>query len=110
MADDDEMKVGLAQLGDPEFETIIGMVEHLRASTVDLILGAPDPIHAHAQLMTACAMYAGTLFGTLLVAGNAKEQDKRRAAETVTRNFRTGIDVGRRRGMRVAASDVAGHA
>ena len=71
---------------------------------------AIDPNRMSAA-MTAAAIMAGGFLGNMIVAGLATEQDKRRVTESFTRNFRSGIEIGRRQGLRVAAAmPVGGHA
>lgn len=60
--------------------------------------------------MTAACTFAGTMFGTLIVAGVATDQDKRRVTEAMMRNFRSGIDIGKRKALDVAARQFGGSA
>lgn len=75
--------------------------------------GTPETIDVDRMsiAMTAAAIMSGTFFGNLLAGGLANEQDKRRVTESFTRNFRSGIDIGRRQGERVIGQmPVGGHA
>lgn len=95
--------------GDPQFDQIAAMIEHLQAATAPLIDIEAGP-NQLALLMTACSMFAGTLLGTLIVAGVASDQDKRRITDSMAKNFRTGIDAGKRRALRLAADEFGGRA
>jgi len=69
-----------------------------------------DP-EALSHAMTAAAIMAGTFCGQAIGCGLMKEQDKRRATDIAARNFRSGIDIGKRQTARIAAEmPVAGRA
>lgn len=102
-----EMRV--ASAGDPEHEQLYHLVEYMRSAMALLPGQRDDPNHL-GMLMTAACMYAGTLLGVMIVAGLAGEKDKRRIINSMTHNFRQGIEIGRRAATRAAVDDVAGHA
>jgi hypothetical protein len=62
------------------------------------------------MILTAGALLSGGVFGRLLIAGAASEKDKRRAADACAKNFRTGIDIGKRAALRAGAEHFGGHA
>jgi hypothetical protein len=75
--------------------------------------GTPDSINPDAisHAATAAAIMAGTFFGNAIIGGLATDQDKRRAGEAFARNFKVGINIGKRQGERAAAEmPVGGHA
>jgi hypothetical protein len=46
--------------------------------------------------VTAAALFAGITLGHMIALGVAKDQDKRRAGQAVLKNFRNGIELGKR--------------
>lgn len=110
MSDEREIDIINAGMDDAGFDDIIRMVEAMRAVTEHFIEAEPDASMAMSKLMTAAAIFSGTILGALIVTGAMRDQDKRRATQVMTRNFRNGIDVGKQRATRIFAQDVAGHA
>jgi len=101
----------------PQAAEIIAIVELWRAafakSETMAGRGTPEGVSPDAISFaaSAAAVLAGTYFGNAIIAGLATDQDKRRASEAFARNFKTGIEIGKRQGLRVAASmPVGGHA
>ena len=75
--------------------------------------GTPESINPNAvsYAATAAAIMAGTYFGNAIIGGLATDQDKRHATEAFVRNFKSGIEIGKRQGLRAAAEmPVGGHA
>lgn len=105
-----ELKSRVLAEVDPMYQLVIDMVEAMRAATAPLTAQAEDPRDAMSAIMTAASMFAGAQFGTLLLLGEVRQQDIRRAAEAAARNFREGVKVGTNRAARVAAQEVGGHA
>lgn len=66
--------------------------------------GEADP-NASGKLMCALSMFAGSICGELIGVGLVPEQQKRKIAESMSRNFRSGIDAGKRKVARVAAEE-----
>lgn len=93
---------------------IFAMCELLRSAAAPVLAGSIDTIDPNqiAKMHAAAAVFAGILFGELIVFGLAREQDKRRAADGVAKNFRSGIDIGKKHALRVAEmmAGGAGHA
>ena len=107
----EEAKLRVAEPGSPEQATVIDMVEFIRAATVPLLEPIDDDWpNRSALLMTALSMFAGALLGALIVADVAKDQDKKRITDSMAKNFRAGIDVGKRRAARVLADEYGGSA
>ncbi|MHA3791473.1 hypothetical protein [Sphingomonas sp. YL-JM2C] len=89
---------------------IVKMVQFLHEASRPLFEGASDVIGDRSKLMSAAATFAGAIFGELIIAGVVTDQDKRRGAEVMARNFRSGIDAGKRMALRVATEKFGGHA
>ena len=101
----------------PQAAEIMAIVELWRAafskSETMAGRGTPEGINPDAISFaaSAAAIMAGTFFGNAIIAGLATDQDKRRASEAFARNFKTGIEIGKRQGLRIAATmPVGGHA
>jgi hypothetical protein len=94
---------------DPTHQQIASLVIELERHAYAVLADA-DPLHATSVILTAGAVLSGSMFGRLLMTGAADQKDKRRAAEAAARNFRTGIDIGKRAATRVLSTNVAGHA
>lgn len=88
---------------DPLHEKIADLVIHLHREAVKHLAAEPDRLAAASMILTAGAVLSGGMFGRLLVVGAATEKDKRRAAEAAAKNFRSGIDIGKRAALRVEA-------
>lgn len=97
---------------DPEFAEVDMLVDQLRGMTRALVERNPQLVDPEElmKLATACCVYAGSLYGELVVLGAARDQDKRCFVKAMTENLRNGIDVGKRRAARVMARDFGGHA
>jgi len=105
---DDEFKTFMVSHGDKKHEETVLWAETFRlAFTAN---SDPNDTDALAEAMTGAILFAGTLFGTSIIAGLADDKDKRRAVEAMARNFRTGIDVGKARALRIATDQFGGTA
>jgi hypothetical protein len=104
MADQD-IQLRMTQQGDPEFAEVVMFAEAIRAALAPLIMDDPNRV---AKAMTAACMFAGTMFGTLIVMGLATDQDTKRTADSMRANFRSGIDVGKKRALRLEAEMFGG--
>lgn len=93
----DELQTVVRQAGEAQSQRAVALV-NLYQSTTRMAVPDPDP-DSLSEAMTAAAIFAGTIFGQLLVAGLVNEGDKRRAGEAMLKNFRAGIDLGRRKAM-----------
>jgi hypothetical protein len=102
MTDEPELR---AAIGDERNEVML-WVETFRMT----VAGNSDPsdIQQLGYAMAAASIFAGTLLGKLIVAGLVDEKDKRRMTESMAKNYRSGIDIGRKAGLRVAAEMGAG--
>jgi len=98
----------IARPGDADHVRIAEMCEYLREASAMLLDADPDRLKAHSLMMTAACTFSGIIFGTLLSAGIAREQDKKRAADMAATNFRTGIDIGKRRAARILTEQCEG--
>ena len=98
-----ELKYRTAEHGGADEAEIIHLHQLLRVATADYVTSHADPRQAMAMLMTAMPTYAGVLFGTLMLMGEVSQQDTRRMADSVARNFRSGIKVGLSRAKRAAS-------
>ncbi|MBB5684319.1 hypothetical protein [Sphingobium boeckii] len=96
--------------GSAEHLEMIELVEVIRQATMHVIRDVDDPAMKSSILMAAAATFAGTIMGHMIVAGLLHDQDKKRVTDAMARNFRTGIDVGKRRAMRVACDEFGGNA
>lgn len=102
----DQIEMREADRGDRE--EIQRMVEIYRFATSQLI-DAEDPNQISMAMAAACT-FAGCMFGTLIIAGLAKDGDKRRVTESMMTNFRSGIDIGKQSALTIAAEEFGGHA
>lgn len=100
----------IATAGDDEFAQIIAMVEVIHKATAPLISESLNARQAHGYLMVAAAMFAGSICGSMIVLGDVRDQDKKRMTDSMARNFREGIDVGKRRTARILTETVEGRA
>lgn len=108
MMSDDQINVHEVEHGSPLMADIQARVEYLRrviAPTID-----PDSPASLSAAQTATAIYCGAMFGHMIIAGLARDADKRRATETFAKNFREGIEIGKRHALRVATSEFGGNA
>ncbi|WP_314716624.1 hypothetical protein [Sphingobium yanoikuyae] len=87
------------EAGAAEFERIIGYCELFRSALINAGVDFED-LQEHALIMTAASTFAGTMFGHMIAGGIVRDQDKRRAVDMMSRNFRNGIDVGKSRAVR----------
>lgn len=108
--EDESAELLVAKAGDPDHTRIAEMCEYLREASAMLLNDDPDRLKAHSLMMTAACTFSGIIFGSLLSAGIAREQDKKRAAEMAASNFRTGIDIGKRRAARILTEQCEGSA
>ena len=85
-------------------EEIFAMCDALREAAIPFIAADAASIDPNriAMMHAAAAVFSGILFGELIAMGDASDQDKRRAADGVAKNFRIGIDIGKRHTLRVA--------
>jgi ABC-type methionine transport system ATPase subunit len=88
-----------------EHAKIAAICMHLEQVTAPLIAEAADQVELTSQMITAACTFAGTLFGKLIIAGVATDQDKRKATEVAAKNFRSGIEIGKKAAMRVACEE-----
>ncbi|MFD1951898.1 hypothetical protein ACFSGX_14080 [Sphingomonas arantia] len=95
--------------GDVEHVQVLALMERMRDAMAgsDMDMTDPDVLSA---VMTATALLGGEVFGSLIIAGHATDQDKRRAVASVERNYRTGIEVGKRRALRLLTERHGGNA
>lgn len=91
----------VAEHDSPEHALVVHLCEMFRMAVAATCPDEDAAPKFNSIAMTAACMFAGSLFGTMLYAGLARPQDKRRVTEAMMRNFRSGIDVGLRRGARV---------
>lgn len=106
----DEIKIKLLDAGSADHDSIIQMVEIYRMATVANMAGEGTDPNELARAMVAAVIYAGSIFGALIVAGFATDQDKRRACDSMVRNFRSGIEVGKIKATRLAKEGCEGRA
>lgn len=111
MKSDDNMVERVATIADPEGNTVFLMADAMR----DSILPYIDPVQPHHSMslaMTAAATFAGMQIGQLIAIGVARDQDKKRMVDTMVRNIRQGIDLGKKNTFRAAEAlaGEAGHA
>lgn len=88
-------------------EETIEIVQFLQLATLRFLGDGTDPTRI-SLLASAAAMFAGTQLGTLIVAGLLPEQHKKRSVDMMAKNIREGIEVGRRRAMRVMHREMGG--
>jgi hypothetical protein len=105
----DEAELRVASFGDPQHTETIELAECIRAAVAEYLGHSSDP-NRISVAMTAACMFAGSLLGTLIVSGIARDQDKRRVTESMMRNFRSGIDVGKHKALRIATEQFEGNA
>lgn len=100
----------IAEGGSVEHNQVVAISQVFQQALSEALEGRTDP-HELALAMTAASMFAGTIAGTLISVGLLTDKDKRRVTEMMARNFRSGIDVGKRRAMRIAEEQFGvGHA
>lgn len=95
---------------DPRHAELAERAQAFELIALPMIKNAPDPYAEMSMLMTAAMVFAGTTFGKLIVAGVATDGDKRRTVEAMAKNFRTGIDIGKRAAMRAVVAGCEGEA
>jgi hypothetical protein len=92
----------VASEGDPTHVLCVELTERLRAAAVGSTgLDMPEEM---ALIMTAAAMFAGTIYGTMVAVGietDTRPKRLREAGELVVRNFCTGVEVGKMRAERI---------
>lgn len=96
--------------GDAQFDQVVDLAEFLRMNFVVAMPEEAGTPEGQSLAMTAAAVFSGILSGGLIIAGVVSEQDKRRAVDAAARNFRTGIDIGKRRALRIATEQRGGNA
>jgi len=102
------VRLRVARPGDPQFDEMFGFAEMVRAT---LAPHCGQDAEKMVSAMTACVMVAGSMFGMMIVGGFFKDQDRRRATESMATNFRQGIDVGKQHAFRAfAGAQGEGHA
>lgn len=91
-----------------EREEIMVLIDVLHRGTLEMRLrpgtNELDP-HDSGKLMTALTMFAGAICGELIACGLIPTQQRRKVTESMTRNFRQGVDAGLRKVARVAAEE-----
>jgi len=94
MTDTDDSQLTLHTADEAEAAIVMAMCEAMRAATVDL-RGA-DPLHGNSMIITAAAMFAGTVAGHLIAAGamDNSRANTRRLVKSFEKNFAQGIKVG----------------
>lgn len=88
-------------------ETVMAMIDFLHTVTQPLRFGGdglPDP-NESGKLMCALAMFAGSICGELIGVGLVPDAQKKKLTDSMARNFRSGIDAGKRKVARVAAQE-----
>lgn len=94
----DDLRTFTSSRGDPHFDRAIQFVEAFRGAIADMLF---DDAQDLAIAQSAACLFAGMIFGTMIVGGMVEERDKRRAGEVALNAFREGIKVGKRRAMRI---------
>jgi hypothetical protein len=105
-----DLEMRVAAAGDAQHARLVAMVEMFSAALAAFVGENDGDPNELGLAIAAASMFAGTLFGSLIVAGIAKDRDTRRVAKGVDRNFRTGIDVGKERALRVITENYEGSA
>lgn len=108
--DIDPIQSHVGKVGDPMFEACIDAMERMREAVADIVMAQDDPRDGLSIIMTAGAMFAGVQAGSLMSMGEFRSQDKRRLGEAALHNFRQGLDMGLRRGLRIGTDVVGGNA
>lgn len=104
------LKAKSAAPGDPWFEALFDMMEAMRAAIVPILEGFDDPRDAYSVAMSAAATFSGSHAGTLMAMGALRSQDRKRVGEAALTNFRQGLDIGLKRGMRIGQAECGGTA
>lgn len=110
MSGDEEHILREIRGDDPRHAALAERTQIFEMFALPMIKNAPDPLEEMSMLITAAMVFAGMTFGKLIVAGAAAEGDKRRTVEAAAKNFRTGIDIGKRAATRAGVSDCEGSA
>ncbi len=95
---------------DPRHDRIADLCVEMERAAYAFLADYPDKLEAASFILTAGAVVSGSMFGRLVIAGAATDQDRRRAAEGCARNFRSGIDVGKRAALRALTDEIGGTA
>lgn len=98
-------------IADEEGQMVFAMADAIREAMLPFMNEHELP-HLISMSMTAAATYAGIQIGTLIAIGVARDQDKKRMVDMMTRNVRNGIDIGKKNTFRAAerVCGEAGHA
>lgn len=91
----------IARAGDAAHLEVAMLANVLAEAIMPYLASHHDPRNARALVMTAAAMFSGAQLGELIAMGEARDQDKKRYTDSMMRNFRQGIDVGKRKVARV---------
>jgi len=85
-----------------EKEIVLTLCEAFRQAFVATGLDMSDPQNASFG-MAAGATFAGILFGGLIPVGVVSRQDQRRFVETMSKNLRSGVNIGEMNANRIAS-------
>jgi hypothetical protein len=108
MSDEKDVPILSIENSDPLHDQIIAVVEFIRVTTFKgIIEPSENQLGARSMLMTAAEMFAGMIFGELMVAGFVSGKDRKRALEMARKNFNEGIKVVEARAKRIAAEMAA---
>ena len=101
MSDDVEFRVASSE--SENWALVAEMAEHMRMAISPLIDRVEDPRHFLALAMTAGVVFGGTHYGMLVAMGDMPDNQRqlRESLEMVSRNFKSGIDIGVRKATRV---------
>lgn len=104
----DDLKVRVLEQGDEQFDEMAIAVELYRSIMAAAVESpTPNDLSTH---MSAAMVFAGTIFGSMIIGGIVRDQDKRRAVESAAHNFREGIEIGKRRALRIMQEEMGGTA
>lgn len=99
----DEVELRVAASGSEDWALVAEMAEYMRMAITPLMERVEDPRHFLALAMTAGVMFGGTHYGMLIAMGDMPDNKRqlRKSLEMVSRNFKSGIDVGIRKATRL---------
>ena len=94
----------VSQPGTEIHEEIMGLASLFHKLAIVGIEESADPRNQMATAAVAASVFAGIVFGQLLAAGVVSGQDRRRWIDSVARNARQGIDIGKTQALRSLTS------
>lgn len=94
----------MRQAGIAEKDELFAMCDALREAAIPFVardLASVDP-NRIAMMTAAAGIFSGILFGELIAMGVAQDRDRKRVIDSLGKNFKSGVDIGKKHAFRVA--------